>query len=75
MLANQTILNTRKINLNKFQIHVNWEIFNTKYLVLMFFCYSNKEVGCMFLTKKIQNITFYKGKRKWVRLTGGCYRK
>ena len=43
MLANQTILNTRKINLNKFQIHVNWEIFNIKYLVLMFVCYSSKE--------------------------------
>ena len=30
------ILNTREINLNEFQIHVKWEIFNIKYLVLMF---------------------------------------
>ena len=26
----------REINLNEFQVHVNWEIFNIKYLVLMF---------------------------------------
>ena len=26
----------RDINLNEFQVHVNWEIFNIKYLVLMF---------------------------------------
>ena len=38
VLTNQTILNTRKINLNKFQININWEIFNIKYLVLMFAC-------------------------------------
>ena len=30
MLTNQTILNTREIKLNEFQVHVNWEIFNTK---------------------------------------------
>ena len=35
-LTNQIILNTREINLNEFQVHVNWEIFNIKYLVLMF---------------------------------------
>ena len=34
--SNQTILNTRKINLNKFQIHVKWEVFYIKYLALMF---------------------------------------
>ena len=28
--ANQTILNTREIKLNWFQIHVNWEIFSIK---------------------------------------------
>ena len=38
VLINQTIPSTRKINLNKFQIHVNWEMFNIKYLVLMFVC-------------------------------------
>ena len=32
---NQTI--TREINLNEFQVHVNWEIFNIKYLVLILF--------------------------------------
>ena len=37
-LTNQTILNRREINLNEFQINVNWEIFNIKYLVLMFVC-------------------------------------
>ena len=26
--TNQTVLNTREINLNEIQIHVNWEIFN-----------------------------------------------
>ena len=26
----------REINLNEFQVHVNWEVFNIKYLVLMF---------------------------------------
>ena len=26
-----------KLN-NKFQVHVNWEIFNVKYLILMFVC-------------------------------------
>ena len=31
-------LNTREINLNEFQIYMNWEIFNIKYLVLMFVC-------------------------------------
>ena len=33
---NQTI--TREINLNEFQVHMNWEIFNIKYLVLMLVC-------------------------------------
>ena len=28
----------KKINLNKFQIHINWEMFNIKYLVLIFVC-------------------------------------
>ena len=38
MLTNQAILNThtQKIKLNKFQIHVNWEVFYIKYLALMF---------------------------------------
>ena len=26
----------REINLNEFQVHVNWEIFSIKYLLLMF---------------------------------------
>ena len=30
MLTNQTILNIRKIKLNEFQIHVNWEILSIK---------------------------------------------
>ena len=29
-LINQTILNTREIKVNKFQVHVKWEIFNIK---------------------------------------------
>ena len=37
-LTNQTILNIREINLNEYQIHMNWEIFDIKYLVLMFVC-------------------------------------
>ena len=37
-LANQIILNTREINLNEFQVHVNWEIFSIKYPILMFVC-------------------------------------
>ena len=42
----------------------SWEIFNIKYLVLMFLCQSNKEVGCMFLIKKVIKIklNFMKGK-------------
>ena len=43
MLINQTIPSTRKINLNKFQMPMNWKIFNIKYLVLMFVYYSSKE--------------------------------
>ena len=35
-LSNQTI--TREINLSEFQVHMNWEIFNIKHLVLMFVC-------------------------------------
>ena len=30
MLTNQTILNTREIKLNEFQVHKNWEIFIIK---------------------------------------------
>ena len=30
MLTNQTILNIRKIKLNEFHIHVNWEILSIK---------------------------------------------
>ena len=37
-LANQIILNTREIKLNEFQVHMNWEIFSIKYLILMFVC-------------------------------------
>ena len=29
-ISNQTILNTRRIKLNEFQVHVNWEILNIK---------------------------------------------
>ena len=29
--------NNSKLN-NKFQVHVNWEIFSIKYLILMFVC-------------------------------------
>ena len=47
LLTNQTIPNTRKTNLNKFQIHVNWEVFNIKYLVLMFANLIRK-LGCCF---------------------------
>ena len=36
-LTNQIILNTRESNLNKFQVHVNWEIFSIKYLMLSLF--------------------------------------
>ena len=32
------ILNTRDISLNEIQVHVNWEIFNIKNLVLMSVC-------------------------------------
>ena len=51
---NQTIQykQFKKNYLNKFQIHMNWKIFNIKYLVLMFVYLSNK-VGCMFLIKKM----------------------
>ena len=28
----------KRINLNEFQVHLNWEIFNIKYLVLVFVC-------------------------------------
>ena len=35
-LTNQTT--TTEINLKELQVHVNWEIFNIKYLVLMFVC-------------------------------------
>ena len=38
MLTNQTILNTREINLNEFQVQVNWEIVSIKYLILIFVC-------------------------------------
>ena len=30
MLTNQTILNTREIKLNEFQVHKNWKIFIIK---------------------------------------------
>ena len=33
------------IDLNEFQIHVNWEIVNIKYLVFMFVCYSNIDIS------------------------------
>ena len=36
-LTNQIILNTRESNLNEFQVHVNWEIFSIKYLILSLF--------------------------------------
>ena len=38
MAARFCILNTREISLNEFQVHVNWEIFNIKNLVLMSVC-------------------------------------
>ena len=38
-------LNTREINLNEFQIHINWEIFSIKYLVLMFVCLSHIDMS------------------------------
>ena len=37
MLTNQTILNTREIKLNEFQVHVNWEIFNIKLILVLMF--------------------------------------
>ena len=33
------------IDLNEFQIHVNWEIVNIKYLVFMFVCYFNIDIS------------------------------
>ena len=33
------------VDLNEFQIHVNWEIVNIKYLVFFFFCYSTIDMS------------------------------
>ena len=44
-LTNQIILNTREINLNEFQVHVNWEIFSIKYLILMFVDLTNVDMS------------------------------
>lgn len=44
-LTNQIILNTREINLNEFRVHVNWEIFSIKYLILMFVDLTNVDMS------------------------------
>ena len=37
-LRNQTVLNTREINLNEFQVHMNWEFFCIKLIPGIHFC-------------------------------------
>ena len=45
MIKSKIILNTKEINLNEFQVHVNWEIFSIKYLILMFVDLTNVDMS------------------------------